>query len=139
MVCLVDFRERGWGGSPSPAGGPGISPSKKFSKITREHANFGAHFRSIVYCLGAAFSEEIYYVNNLPYSFENVNKADDMVVTASPANADRTGYQTNWMCSYFRRIHIQVVNVLCVLYSSKKLFAHCPTPALHTQCARFWR
>ena len=60
-----------------------------------------------------------------------------MVVTASPANADRTGYQTNTMCSYLRCTHIEVVNVLCVLRKSEELFAHCPTLALHT-CTVFY-
>ena len=55
-----------------------------------------------------------------------------------PVNADRTGYHSDRMCSYFRCIHTVVVNVLSVLCSSKKLFAHCPIPASHTQCARFW-
>ena len=54
-----------------------------------------------------------------------------MVVTVSPANADRTGYETNRMRSYLKCTHIEVVNVLSVLRNSEELFAHCPTLHVH--------
>ena len=55
-----------------------------------------------------------------------------MVVTVSPANADRTGYQANRMRSYLKCTHIEVVNVLCVERNSEELFAYrlLPNPSI---------
>ena len=86
-----------------------------------------------VFLVNCILSESsIFGTNNLLYHFKNFNNAEDMVVTVSPANADRTGYQTNRMRSYLKCTHIEVDNVLCVQRNSEELFAHCPTLALHT-------
>ena len=83
-----------------------------------------------VFLVDYILSESNFFrIINLLYHFENVNNADDTVL---PANADRTGYQTNRMRSYLRCTHIEVVNVLCVQRNSEELFAYCPTLALHT-------
>ena len=91
-----------------------------------------------VFLVDCLLSESSFFrINNLLYHFENVNNAEDMVVTVSPANADRTGYQTNRMRSYLKCTHIEVVNVLYVQRNSEELLAHCPTLALHT-CTVFY-
>ena len=90
------------------------------------------HISSELYVvLKQLFKKKYTMSNNIPYYLDNFNNPEDMVVTVSPANADRTEYQTNKMRSYLRRSHIEVVNVLCVPLSFKKRFAHCSTRALH--------
>ena len=72
----------------------------------------------------SSFSE-LNSINNLLFHYENFNNAEDsMVVTVSPVNADRTGYQTNRMRSYLNCTHIEVVNVLCVGHPIPDVFCN---------------
>ena len=136
MVCLVDFRERGLGRVALPSRGSKVlSRTKYICKLNVRICEFWCKFSVDCILSGSSFFRRNILCKTTYHITLKILTMQKTLVTVFPANADQTGHPTNRMRTYLRHTHIEVVNVLCVLCSSKKLCT--AQPQHYTVCTVF--